>query len=310
MPLAVASRRSPRSTRLVALHVSLACLACGARSARTAPTLGFLEEFPGTTLSTWGGGATLSNPGTGGVGGIGDGFLSVSTSTPARLGTVSTGSEYVGNWTAAGITQVRVWVKDIGGTGNLSIHMAIGNGTADFWEENQGINPPADRWAEYVVDLTNAADFTLIRGSGTFANALTIVDRLLFRHDLPPLVASPDLVQGNFGLDHLRLASATTGVELPAAVSRPVLLAPPYPNPARGRVTFSLRVPGAGPVTLRIVDLAGRVLRHATLAPGPGDRLWLWDGSDDSGRPAPSGRYMVFASGPGGGTTRGFTLLR
>ena len=41
-----------------------------------APALGFREDFPGVSTSSWSGGAPFSNPGTGGVGGA-DGYLEV-----------------------------------------------------------------------------------------------------------------------------------------------------------------------------------------------------------------------------------------
>ena len=62
--------------------IALATVACLAwpRAALAAPTLGFVENWPGTTISGWvSGQQALSNPGTGGFSGIGDGFLELST---------------------------------------------------------------------------------------------------------------------------------------------------------------------------------------------------------------------------------------
>src|SRR5262245_50629447 len=54
-------------------------------AAIAAPTLGFIEDWPGTSLDGWAGGGgnptlTLTNPGTGGVGGANDGYLQITSS--------------------------------------------------------------------------------------------------------------------------------------------------------------------------------------------------------------------------------------
>ncbi len=290
----------------------LAVAALGAAAPSAAqPVLGFTEDFPGTSTSSWMGGSLFSNPGTGGWGGSADGYLDVSTPSPSNLGTVSFGPEYAGDWAAAGITQVVCWLRDTGGTGVLEIHLSIGDGL-QTWQHDAGFLPPAGAWGRYAVDLVPSG-FTRIRGtSGTFAGTLSAVDRLHFRHDLAPYGPTPDPVQGAFGLDHLQLTTGAS-VDVPAAgpVARPVLLAPPYPNPARGRVTLQVQQPEPGPVSLTILDAAGRRVRHVELDAGSGaPRLWLWDGSGDDGRPLPAGVYRVLARGDNGGTSRTVTLLR
>ena len=89
-----------RNAALAALAVALL-----ASAAIAAPLVGFLENWPGTSLQGWGGGAELVNPGTGGAGGAGDGFLQVSTPFPAHLGANSFGTEYAGDWIAVASTR-------------------------------------------------------------------------------------------------------------------------------------------------------------------------------------------------------------
>src|SRR6185503_8976651 len=139
--------------RLIVLLTALSVCPC---LAYAQPTAGFVENWPGTSLEGWGGGATYSNPGTGGVGGAGDGFLMVNRPLIGNLGTTSQGTEYVGNWTAAGIVAVKLWLKDVGGNQALEIHFAIGNG-GNFWQYNLGFLPPEANWQEFTVDLTSAA---------------------------------------------------------------------------------------------------------------------------------------------------------
>lgn len=290
-----------RSLVLCAMFLTLAS------AAFAQPVVGFVENFSDGTTTSWGGGAITANPGTGGFGGPGDGFLEVEQLSPGHLGSVSFGAEYAGDWSAAGVTQVRAWLKDITGNGNLQIHLSLGN-AFQFWQQNAGIVPPSSGWAEYVVNLV-AADFTQIRGSGQFAIALQGIDRLHFRHDVAPFVNSPDLIAGAFGLDHILLTNGTAGVG--PGVYQPVLLEAPFPNPARGRVTFQLRQPEARPVQISIVDAAGRRIRHVELESSTtAPRLWMWDGTDDAGQPVAAGVYRVIARGDNGGMSRTVTILR
>jgi hypothetical protein len=88
------------------------------------------------------------------------------------------------------------------------------------------------------------------------------------------------------------------GAGPPAARLR---LAPPSPNPARGRAEFTFEVPEAGPLTLEVLDVQGRVVwsRSANIARGSGTGpyasrfAWSWDASDRSGRAAPPGLYLA-----------------
>lgn len=304
--------RFPLRTPAFVRFLATLALTFGVSRANAQPTLGFVEDFPVVNgTGSWAGGSLYDNPGTGGYGGVGDGFLDVRTPSPDRLGAVSFAPEYAGNWSAAGITQVRCWMTDLSGNGDLSIHLSLSNGFST-WQQNAGFVPPVGSWGEYVVNLT-AADFKRIRGTtGTFAGILTSADRLHFRHDLPPFNPTPALIVGEFGLDHISLlAGSSTGVPLGGFGSQPVLLEPPYPNPARGRVTFTLRQPEAKPVHLTILDAAGRRVRDVSLtAGGSAPRVWMWDGRDDQGLAAPAGVYHVLARGANGGMSRTVTLLR
>lgn len=286
-------------------------LLCAPTIGRAQPVVGFVEDFPAAGgTGSWVGGSLITNPGTGGYGGAGDGFLDVKTTTAGHLGTVSFGSEYAGDWITAGVTQVRCWMTDLGGRGDLLVHLNVSNGI-DTFQQNAGFNPPVGRWGLYVVNLV-ASDFTHTRGtSGTFTGVLQTEDRLHFRYDLAPYVATPDLIAGEFGLDHLLLTNGTVGVTPGDLAASPVLLDPPYPNPSRGRVTFSLRSPAPGPVSIAVFDAVGRRVRRMELADAGGaPRLWLWDGRDDGGSPVPAGVYRVLAKGVNGGTSRTVTLLR
>ncbi len=297
------------------LRFSSLFVAAGLLTAATAiaqPTLGFREDFPAANgTGTWAGGAIVSNPGTGGLGGINDGYLVVARDFAAQLGTVSTGPEYQGNWTTTGITQIRLWLTDHGSDEALEIHIGIGN-QSNFWQYNPGWLPPSGSWAVFVADLSSSANWTRIIGTtGTFTQALQLADRLNVRHDNSPYSQQPNPLIGDFGVDHIVLTNGTAGVDDngPRAGS-PIDLAPPFPNPSRGPVTLSIAQREAGPVKIEVVDVGGRRVRAAELASaGAGPRVWMWDGRDDRGARVAPGAYRVRATGPSGGTSRSLVRI-
>ena len=305
--------RSPlRPPFVAALALCLTGATALIGTVRAAPTLGFVENWPGTLLQGWTSQAVRVNPGTGGLGGSADGFLRFSTPSGLvhNLGVVSFGLEYNGNWTAAGITQVRLWLNDVDADDPLEMHFALGN-SLNFWHYDVGFLPPHNQWAEFVVDLTSA-NWTRIIGTGTFAQALQTVDRVHIRHDKPPFAQVPDPLDGDVGLDRLLLTNGIVGVPPGGPpVAQPLRLAAPVPNPSRGPVAFSLEVFDAGPVWLEVVDASGRLVRRAELAGGvSGTRIWTWDGRDETGRLAPAGYYRLRAEGRSGGMSRALVRVR
>jgi hypothetical protein len=86
-------------------------------------------------------------------------------------------------------------------------------------------------------------------------------------------------------------------------------LGPAWPNPSASTVRFMLEAPAAGRLRLRIVDVAGRLVRE--LHDGPltaGAHPFLWDGADARGRNVRPGIYFVRALL--GGTEVGARIVR
>ncbi len=109
--------------------------------------------------------------------------------------------------------------------------------------------------AEFVVDLSSAANWTHHIGLGTFDQALQNITSIPMRHDRAPFVQPPDDIEADVGLDRVLLTNGVVGVGPDGpAVANPVRLAAPYPNPSPGPVAFSLEVVDGGAVTLEIVD--------------------------------------------------------
>lgn len=92
----------------------------------------------------------------------------------------------------------------------------------------------------------------------------------------------------NDGLD----ASTGTLADPTLATASGLVLNGNHPNPFNPRTTIRFGVGRAGPGSLRVHDLRGRVVR--TLLSGnvdAGHGAVVWDGRDDSGRPVSSGAY-------------------
>jgi hypothetical protein len=295
------------------LSFSFSFHACAVHAA---PVPGLVESWSDSgSTDGWTGGAVYANPGHGGAGGPNDGYLQISLPVAGNLGTRTSipVSPYVGNWVAAGITQVQLCLNDVGNPDPLEIHFSLGQ-QSNRWQYNSGFVPPNNAWALYSVDLTDSTLWTQtivpFSGPNSFLWALEHVEVVNVRHDLAPFVQDPDNLAGDFGLDELVLQSPTGVGHLPA-LAEPVLMRAPAPNPARAPLSLSFRVFRAGPVRARVVDATGRLVRSVELGTvAAGDRTWTWDGLDGTGQRVKAGVYRVQVFGRNGGTSQPVVLLR
>lgn len=70
-------------------------------------------------------------------------------------------------------------------------------------------------------------------------------------------------------------------------------LHPSYPNPFNPATTISFDLPAAAPVSLRIYDASGSMVRELVAATLPAaQHRYVWDGTDQAGRRQPSGVYF------------------
>lgn len=190
------------STR-AALTLPLLLLMPSVVATADAAEVGVVEDF-NHGVGDWGGGADVVQNTTGGVGGEGDGWLHVSRLTaPGRLGVRSTSTTFIGNLTGAGVTGVHFWLIDAGPSDPLEIRVGVGDNRNNFWVTSVAFVPTAE-WQPFEIGF-NESDWVQTQGTGTFADALATSDRLLFRHDLEPITASPDSIVGDFGLDRVVL---------------------------------------------------------------------------------------------------------
>jgi len=113
----------------------------------------------------------------------------------------------------------------------------------------------------------------------------------------------------------IRYDENDTAVEpIPDIVDRTALaLYPPEPNPTRGDCQVHLFLPAeAGPVRLRVCDVAGRIVRtlidRQSVSPGPASATW--DGRDREGHAVGSGVYFLVLEVASQSVSQKLVLLR
>jgi hypothetical protein len=103
---------------------------------------------------------------------------------------------------------------------------------------------------------------------------------------------------------------SVTAVEVEVAPS-PTRLFANHPNPFNPSTTIPFSVSKQGRVTLRLFNVSGALVRTLVEANAPpGYYEPRWDGRDDRGLPAASGRYYVQLTAWDGTKTRTLTLLK
>jgi hypothetical protein len=99
-------------------------------------------------------------------------------------------------------------------------------------------------------------------------------------------------------------------VDPPAPEASPALIAP-APNPVRDEMRYSAVLPREAHVTIRVLDLSGRIVRSLvdeSLAPGP--HTFAWNSADRSGPALHGGVYFLEMTALGARQTRKFVLVR
>ncbi len=172
-----------------------------------------------------------------------------------------------------------------------------GSGTASITNDADGnFNPPFAgplpstslqalqfKFAATALSTNNANDYQLTAGAAVFTNNVGGSGTLM-----TPLGVGDDLL--------------TAGV---------VMLGPPYPNPVSGALTYSVSLPRAARVQVRVFDLRGRLVRSLVDRPlEPGRHSFSWDAAGDAGVRLSSGTYWLRLDADGVQRSRKFTVIR
>jgi len=182
----------------------------------TAQTPGFTEDFNGSPVG-YGGGSFAGFETSGGVGGDDDGFMRLENATLDRFGAFASGQTELlgdGDLLGNGVTGASFFLSELSVDDGTEMHVGVGIAQVNFWLSVEGFDPAADTWSEFSVDFTDESDWIQIIGSGTFEDAISGADRLLFRHDVAPFAQLPDPIAAEIGVDRITLLPAPGSVAL------------------------------------------------------------------------------------------------
>lgn len=196
-------------TPLCAAIVALCLFTC---TESNAVTFGQVDTFQNGSTMNWQEGSNSPNPpinvASGGPAGAGDRYLENSSSggfgAGGRMVMFNT-SQWLGNYTAAGVNRVSMQMANFGTT---TLYMRIAfTGSSTFYGSNTAaVLPPDAVWRSVDFDLTESA-LTNMNGNATVAQALANVTD--FR--IVSAVGGPsrlgDMIEGTLGVDNITATS-------------------------------------------------------------------------------------------------------
>lgn len=128
-----------------------------------------------------------------------------------------------------------------------------------------------------------------------------------YQHNRNPFIDHPEWVDFLFG------SGIISGVEgqLPGAQAPAARIAAVAPNPFNPATVIHYTVTQAGPISLRIYDVSGRLVRTLTAdSLQPGAHQATWDGRTDTGAGAASGAYFCRLQSRAGTDTEKVLLVK
>ncbi len=166
-------------------------------------SLGQIDDFQNGTTQNWVGGASPINIATGGPAGSGDRYLQISAAN-GNLGT-NNSLRWAGDYLAAGVVALR-FELDNAGPDPVALRITLfgPEGADAFTSTNEIVLPAASGWVSAEFALTQA-ELTHKQGTGTLADTLAGVSRLLIRHD-PDEISPPtqqNVVSATLGIDNI-----------------------------------------------------------------------------------------------------------
>lgn len=180
-------------------HLFLACLVMLQAIASSQVVLNQIDTFQDGTTQSWGGGSSPVNVPTGGPLGAGDKYLQISA-TGSSLATFNN-VRWTGNFPAAGVNRIEADLRNTGAN-PLVIRLVLFGGSGDRWSSNTSFSlPTGGAWTHVAYNL-DASNFTHTIGGGTFAATVTVMDRIMFRHE-PTITSGGTAVTGQLGIDNV-----------------------------------------------------------------------------------------------------------
>lgn len=260
----------------------------------------------------------------------GDGLPGLMVGCPQNLpedGSVEFLIPHMNEWTHVPDTNVRI--RD-GGTDPIAVRGLLANPsglelTMDGWLPI-GRAPLRLEWQMQEAGLAYGGISTSawIPGDPTAgstpmaASAGSLVEGARYQWRMRVGSTNPYIPKGRWHTDAPNVGSlyGFTVARVTAVVDEPipsplVQFDAPHPNPFNPQTRISFRLGEDGAVTLRVVNVAGRVVRRLHTGSLPaGPHAFTWDGTDDAGTSVASGSYLVVLEHAGGSHTRKVTLVK
>ncbi len=182
-------------------------LFCSAGSSRAQILSGQVDTFQDGTMMGWGGGAALENVANGGPLGAGDRFLQVTSfggsGGGSRLATFN-GSQWTGDYLAAGVTHISVQMLNRGNT-ELSMRLVLfdfSDGETQWTSTEAQLLPAASGWTLLTFPIAESA-LTMVEGTVNYTDTLSGVDRLMFRHQVGTPGTGGTPIATSAGIDNI-----------------------------------------------------------------------------------------------------------
>lgn len=177
-------------------------------------TLNQTDDFQDGTLQGWGGGASPQNVATGGPNGAGDRYLKITSfggiGGGSRLATFNL-VQWTGNYTAAGVDAVEVWMRNLGST-DLEMRIVLFDATGGDTRWTSTVSQPlpvGGAWQKLTFSIKEA-DLTRVQGTQTYAALMLDVDRLMFRHQAGAPAPEGDPIAASVGIDAIKAITQTS----------------------------------------------------------------------------------------------------
>lgn len=187
--------------RCVSLLVGLVCCAL----AKGQAILGQIDDFTDGTTMSWAGGSGPMNIANGGPNGAGDRYLQIAA-TSNFLATFNI-TRWSGNYTAAGIGRIEADLKNVGAN-SLTVRLVLFGNDGSRWSSTAAATlAPGSAWTHFGWEMT-AASFERTLGTGTFADTMLGMERVMLRHE-PVITSGGTTVTGSLGIDNFSAPAPT-----------------------------------------------------------------------------------------------------
>ena len=183
---------------------------------------GQVSTFEDGTSQGWEGGADQAVIPTDGPAGFGDNFLNVKTNPQSnqqgtKLATYNSGTDWIGNYQAAGIKEISMDLKNLADTLiDLEIRIVLfGPGasvnTATRYTSTQSKRiPPDGQWHSVVFSLEEDS-LTRVLGTDSYATVIQGVQRILIRHQTGAPAEGGTTILAGMGLDNIQAVGTPVG---------------------------------------------------------------------------------------------------